>query len=263
MRKLITLGVFLILAAILAIKGFLLLSVASIGIFVAILVLLLVFFLVVVRVKGGHRTALEKAQKSSNTKHGPTTNDTNPNTREDSLLKRNTEKIKKVGSTGFIVVGLSIFFFLAFFTNVDLSPVRIYEWTSSTLVGVIGIFIVCGAAWYGFPNNNKIRFLGVFVGGTLLTTMLVGWWTDDQINRLPDNSFWVDAHSNSRQFATHPGLAISFSGDDFTTHCIYRDGRRGIVGSRFAPCDNGPMAAVYVHNNKNTRELFSFKYVKP
>jgi len=45
-----------------------------------------------------------------------------------------------------------------------------------------------------------------------------------------------------------PGKSVSFTGNGFTTHCIYTDGHEGIVGDPTSPCVSGPMLYQFVRD---------------
>ena len=167
------------------------------------------------------------------------------------------------GGTVIIICLLIAFFYLTLFSNINLNPTHIYEWTMVKVVGVTGIFILCGAAWYGFPSNNKIRFLGVFVGGTLLTAIFFGWWNAPSADTLPVNSLRVSAYSDSVRVPVRAGYGLAWSGDSFSVHCVYSDGRPEVVIEDLSrSCDKGPLLSEYVHNNSAKTQIYTHKDVR-
>jgi len=64
-----------------------------------------------------------------------------------------------------------------------------------------------------------------------------------QVLKVPANGDSVRINPNGKK-------VIFRGGDDFSTHCVYSDGRpEGIVGDPTHPCGDGPMLYVYAHNN--------------
>jgi hypothetical protein len=71
----------------------------------------------------------------------------------------------------------------------------------------------------------------------------------------------VPARSNSDPVTPPPGRAVSFTGDGFTTYCVYSDGRpNGMVGDPVNPCGNGPMSYAYVRNNTDKEIVVTYAF---
>lgn len=178
-------------------------------------------------------------------------------------LKLPDPKVYENLSTILILVGLAIFFCITFFTSVDLSPSHIYEEAMSKVVAVIAIFILCGAAWFGFPKNNKVRFLGMFVGGTLLAAIVIGGLSNHAKNTLPQNTLRVNGHSDSARVPVKVGHGLAWSGNSFSVHCVYRDGRPEVVINDLSrACDTGPLLEEYVHNNSSVEQIYTYEDVR-
>jgi|GEM_PF-6229524 len=228
--------------------------------FIALLVFVMALF-VTFRLRRKHSEELSRHQQHLDTKHGKKR--TTENLPKDSTW---TRKIKggfaAIGLSWAIGILLTIFFFVAFSTN-WLDPSHIYEEAMSKVVAVIAIFILCGAAWFGFPKNNKVRFLGMFVGGTLLAAIVIGGLSNHAKNTLPQNTLRVNGHSDSARVPVKVGHGLAWSGNSFSVHCVYRDGRPEVVINDLSrACDTGPLLEEYVHNNSSVEQIYTYEDVR-
>lgn len=74
----------------------------------------------------------------------------------------------------------------------------------------------------------------------------------------------VPGDGDSTHLPTKPGCQITFTGDDFVTYCVYRDGRpNGIIGDPVHPCVDGPMLEEFVHNKSTKTQIISYAYHTP
>ncbi len=70
----------------------------------------------------------------------------------------------------------------------------------------------------------------------------------------------MPANGNSAPVSAPPGYAVAFTGNGFTTHCVYSDGSEGVVGSRVHPCRSGPMLYEYVHDTTGKTNTVTYAF---
>jgi len=75
----------------------------------------------------------------------------------------------------------------------------------------------------------------------------------------------VPANGDSEHILPPVGHATDFGGPaGFTIHCVYRGQSGGIGEDRTAPCPDGDMVYVYLHNDTtNVLEGITYEFVRP
>ena len=95
--------------------------------------------------------------------------------------------------------------------------------------------------WISIPSSS----------GATATTSVSG----PPVLRMPPNG-------DSPHVFPETGHAVTFKGNGFSTHCVYTDGRKGIVGDAVHPCGDGPMLYVFVHDETGKENSASYVQVK-
>lgn len=71
----------------------------------------------------------------------------------------------------------------------------------------------------------------------------------------------MPANGDSEPLRVPPGCYANYTGDKFTTHCVYTDGREGVVGDPIHPCVDGPMTHSYVRDRSGKPNRVSYEIV--
>lgn len=76
------------------------------------------------------------------------------------------------------------------------------------------------------------------------------------------NVLAMTAGGDSPHVSAPPGHSVSFFGSGFTTHCVYTDGREGIVGDSKNPCASGPMLYQFVRDTTGKPNSVTYVFNK-
>lgn len=137
----------------------------------------------------------------------------------------------------------------------------------------VGILVFAGILWVLVELNSadlggaahvlrQMLLWGVFA-------LFIGTWLLGVFNGTPSQPrnkvdvLEMSANGKSAHVSAPPGYAASFTGNGFTTHCVYTDGSEGIVGDTERPCVDGPMLYQYVRDTTGRANAVTYKFVRP
>lgn len=73
----------------------------------------------------------------------------------------------------------------------------------------------------------------------------------------------MPANGDSPHVFPETGKVTSFTGVGFTTHCVYTDGTKGVVGDQLHPCHDGPMLYQYVRDTTGHPNSVTYAFARP
>ncbi|MCX6786603.1 MAG: hypothetical protein NTU85_02165 [Candidatus Kaiserbacteria bacterium] len=183
-------------------------------------------------------------------------------------------------SIALALFGAILFFWKLYAPGLQLAKIGGWSWDHWVSLGVFFGILFTIVALNAQTLGKATKILNWLLVGALLMIFIgfpawfgfIGWVNTPSSSHISSHS-GISSHDNSgtlkvpaggnARINSQPGHNVIFTGDGFTTHCVYRDGRpEGIVGSTTNPCGDGPMLEVYVHNETEKEIIVSYARVK-
>lgn len=158
--------------------------------------------------------------------------------------------------------------------NPDLELTQVGGWAWKNvgwllLLAVVGFLLLeLNKKLLGEGFVKSLKQFGVVVLAVLLVGWPIGTWvlgyssqrTSSQSAKVLMVS--MPANGNSAPVTSPVGYAVAFTGEGFTTHCVYTSGTEGIVGNDETPCHDGPILYQYVRDTTGEANAVTYAFVR-